>query len=244
LLYVVCHCPTTQRWPYLRSMLDSAADHPMLRRPRRKLSVKGVLRTLFAPVSWCAYRLSLLGTRRTEYKRLQIMADINEPDLSISWIAAVVEALALIDRTAAFRFARIKRDVRRVIISGVVGPEYVASLKAIRLHGPAVSRQDTLRIAQTIVHEGAHARIARRGIAYSPDQRARHERVATRAEAGFVLRLTGDRDKSNAVLQKLERPWWTQEEVTKRHLGDWDRLGLTGPIAKLLRHLIARRGRS
>ncbi len=125
-LCVICRVPRLR----IRSTNDDSSRHPF------EAIVTRLLGTLSRTLSWCAYRLTLFGTRKAKFRGLHIIADVNDPDHSQAWVAAVVDALNLLDRTAEFRFERMRRDVQRIIISGVVGPEYVHSLRAIRLHGP------------------------------------------------------------------------------------------------------------
>jgi hypothetical protein len=39
---------------------------------------------------------------------------------------------------------------------------------------------------------------------------------------------------------KLDEPWWSDEDLKKKALAEFDRLGLGGPVGRLLRHRVER----
>jgi hypothetical protein len=102
-------------------------------------------------------------------------------------------ALLLIKQHSPVHYARIVRDLERIWIYLLRGgmAEYQDSLSACVLDRRYVEDWTTTEedIALAIVHEATHARLARCGIAYTEDRRARIEAVCVRRELALAARL-------------------------------------------------------
>lgn len=129
------------------------------------------------------------------------------------FFAKVQAALALIGEIEPRRLPRIERDIR--VIGGVgAGASYYANrLGMIVLSWHAVLPQSTEAVAMTIIHEATHARIYGAGIRYPEPLRARIERICVEEEAAFALRLPNGEVMAKEALARLERPWWTPDEL-------------------------------
>lgn len=135
------------------------------------------------------------------------------------------EALRLIQEREPRRYGRLKKDVKRFLITRVAGAEYIHAIRACMLSPKYLSEGSTEQIAATIVHEGTHARLSAQGIRYSPSLRERIERACVREEIVFASMLPNGADLIEAANDKLDQPWWTEEEEFARRLRQLEQLG-------------------
>lgn len=173
------------------------------------------------------------GAPRTMLYGLEVI-DVLMDARSDTLFAQAYEALHLIEVCDPRLLARIQRYLRRIVFLET-GPQYWPSLDACVLHD--VGSLSSAQIALLIVHEATYARLWRRGIRYSVEDRERVERVCVAAELAFVNRLPD----SNALFQhtshKLDRRWWEPESQFKRHQDDLTSIGAPAWMHKLHRLL-------
>lgn len=108
------------------------------------------------------------------------------PDIDTEHIfARLDDALGIIERHQPWYFRHLVRDfariaVRRYPCRGAYFPDERTCL--VELTFSVNPEFSTSQIASTIVHEAMHARLDRRGVAFTREIAARHERFCRRAE--------------------------------------------------------------
>jgi hypothetical protein len=111
----------------------------------------------------------------------------------ISVCQKIEQALRLIAEHDPLRFARLRRDVRRILIftlRGFRGRWFQPLRMCVLDRGYLLlSDADASEIASTIVHEATHARLMRAGFNYDPEIRHRVERLCFKAEIAFGKRV-------------------------------------------------------
>ena len=131
---------------------------------------------------------SLFGSvSRTRSLRGVIVDVVNtRPDVDTEQVfARLDDALGIIERHQPWYFRHLVRDfariaVRRYPCRGAYFPEERTCLIELTCSvNPAFT---TAQVASTIVHEAMHARLDRRGVAFTREIAARHERFCRRAE--------------------------------------------------------------
>lgn len=135
------------------------------------------------------------------------------------------DALQLIQEREPRRYRRLSKDIRRFLITRITGAEYFHTIRACMLSPQYLRKASTEQIAATIVHEGTHARLSSRGIKYKPALRERIERTCVREEITFAARLPNGADLIVAANEKLDQPWWTEEQELERRLRQLEQLG-------------------
>lgn len=115
------------------------------------------------------------------------------PDIDTEHIfARLDDALGIIERHQPWYFRHLVRDfariaVRRYPCRGAYFPDERTCL--VELTFSVNPEFSTSQIASTIVHEAMHARLDRRGVAFTREIAARHERFCRRAEVELGLSL-------------------------------------------------------
>ncbi len=92
-------------------------------------------------------------------------------------VSVIAGALRLIEEQEPRRYGRLRKDVKRFLITPVNGAEYIHAIRACMLSPKYLLEGTTEQVATTIVHEGTHARLNARGIRYSIPLRERIERA-------------------------------------------------------------------
>jgi hypothetical protein len=141
----------------------------------------------------------------------------------------VAEAVLLIKTLDPRRYARVLRDVDRVLVtvlqSGFVA-QYNSALGACELDERFVLAESTLPevIAGMIVHEATHARLRRCGFVYSEDRRERIEGVCLRQEMAFLSRTPNGEARRERIERGLKSlPSLTNDAfVQRRETGEQD----------------------
>jgi hypothetical protein len=121
--------------------------------------------------------------------------------------AKVGEALRLIAIHDPKRFAKLRRDVRRIWVGATHNrAEWVLGLEMCVLRFDYVVSPETspAKLALTLVHEATHARLDRIGCSYAENDRARVERVCVQAEVALAERLTDGADLAENARARLE----------------------------------------
>ena len=153
----------------------------------------------------------------------------------------VTAALGIIERFDPRRLQQLaNRGTRILVLTPIGGHQYDSAGDVIELEARMVASATAFRLAISIVHEAAHARIA--SLARTTRQNTwRVERRCVEEEIAFAHRLTKDQqwlDEWEAAKRaQLQKPWWgfrsrigRVAQIVVEHHGDaW--------YAKLLRHL-------
>jgi hypothetical protein len=172
-----------------------------------------------------------LTLRLTTHARV-LEVDVVDFGPSGSFSAAfpkIEEALKLIAEHDSRRFARLRRDLRYVILTRTttsdVG-EYWPALRACLLDVGFVAAQTSGVVALTIVHEATHARLRAAGIGYAGAHRARVERCCIGEEIVFAKRVP---DGTELLAYARRKPtsdeFWSDAAVAGRRLRRWRSLG-------------------
>ena len=149
-------------------------------------------------------------------------------------------SFALLAATAPVRWRELRRDIRRILVTGLgARGEHVPSLAMCLIDGAFLEDQKTsvARVAGLLVHEGAHARLSRRGIPYDARTRARVERVCTTAELLFLGKLRGAHAEASEAIRRLELPalTWSDQALVERENALLGGAGWLGRLALRLR---------
>lgn len=123
----------------------------------------------------------------------------------------VEEALQLIKCRDPLNYARIIQNLDRVWVKLIRASvaHYCVSLNACVIDPRFVLDQATTleRIASTIIHEAAHARLEGWGIVYVERNRSRIEAICRRRELSFLVRLPGSEPLREEIAQEIE--WYS-----------------------------------
>src|SRR3954465_3146194 len=76
------------------------------------------------------------------------------------------QAFDLLRKADPRRWARIQRDLRRVVLISGGGEFFFTKLRAYVMDGPSLRLRSSLEIASSLVHEATHARLYRAGMEY------------------------------------------------------------------------------
>lgn len=144
-------------------------------------------------------------------------------------------ALRLIMTSDPPRYARIRRDLKRVLLTLASGGQYLPRLETCRIGIDFVRRSSPLEVAMMIAHEATHARLWRIGYRYEPADRERIERICVRAETMLASRIPGSALAIARTEQLLESRWWTREEHNSRSLAELRALGCPRWFIRILR---------
>lgn len=101
----------------------------------------------------------------------------------------VVGALAVVQRYAPELYRQILRDMTTVYVAQVSRAHYLVDLHVCVLPIGQVLEEEPTTLAFTLVHEAAHARIARAGIGWWPRTEGRIESACLRREGHLASRL-------------------------------------------------------
>ena len=142
----------------------------------------------------------------------------------------VAQALDLLATVNPQRLARIRRDVRRILVVGArraaLGSWYRGP-RLVTLAPDWVSANDTTpeAIASTIVHEAPHARLE--GFGYAEPIRARIERICHHQEYLFARRLPHGEALAAAARRAMDRDpqTYTRQRQLDRYLDALAHLG-------------------
>jgi len=200
---------------------------------------------------WIGKRVGFFLSSRGRIHGIQVRHLIAEREPRNECLKRIEAALDLIRRYQPYRYARIRRDVRRIWIWGAFGAagRWIDEMRMCQLSEDYVLSAETSveDVAATIIHEATHARLCRANIAYEESMRGRVERLCARAEIQFAQLLPdGER-----VIEWAERcrQWdtaeWSNLALARRRAkaleGVIDELGWRGWIASFLRGVIRRR---
>jgi len=169
---------------------------------------------------------SLFGSvSRTRSLRGVLVDVVNtRPDVDTEQVfARLDEALGIIERHQPWYFRHLVRDfariaVRRYPCRGAYFPDERTCLIELTFSvNPAFT---TAQVASTIVHEAMHARLDRRGVVFTREIAARHERFCRRAEVELGMSVPDGQAIVERALASLAA---SDEEVAP--VIDWDLAG-------------------
>ncbi len=128
------------------------------------------------------------------------VSDASE-DLDDIW-QRLDSAFSLLAAHDSTRWARIRRDVRRVAVfrppKGGVG-EYSPIISTVIVDPQYVASRPPESLALLMVHEATHARLRYAGHYYLPSIQRRHERICVKQEMAFAQRLPATEDRESRL---------------------------------------------
>lgn len=201
----------------------------------RRVARMDVPRAVRIRRGWWKIRLRHLSFRSRVYG-IPVYAETDDSFQAL-YFAKVYRALELIERFDSRRLSRIRRDLRRVVVTEHDGPHYDEILGMCVLSWHGIHRQSAEQVALTIVHEATHGRISRAGIPYQKELRARIEAACVAQEVAFARRLPHGQVLAADAQWKLQTPWWTPEQLVERNLTRISREGAPDWMLRLLRRV-------
>ena len=116
-----------------------------------------------------------------------IRSRIADEDVFVRVDAALV-LIAIIDPR---RFARMRMDVRQIVVTSLANADgaYVARSQTCYLNEARVGESDSSTVARILVHEATHARLEHAGVRPWRDRKDRYERVCSMQEVAFASKL-------------------------------------------------------
>lgn len=156
----------------------------------------------------------------------------------------------LLQRYDPRQFGELKQHCRMIIIFGTTGPQaqWWNDVGWIWFNSAAFVRPHFTeqRVAATLVHEVAHARLDALGFKYTPDRRRRTEVICLRAQERFARRLPDSTDLATLyqrwaaeTLQQSDSEW-SDAAFHMKSIKRMMQLGLPHWLARL----VARRPRT
>jgi len=104
----------------------------------------------------------------------------------------VTEALELIRTHDPRRHLRLTQNVDCIGVFGVRSrTQFLASTRCIVIREGFLAELGTDGVASVLAHEGCHARLHQAGIAYSPLEKERIERLGLRNQLWFIEKVPG-----------------------------------------------------
>lgn len=154
----------------------------------------------------------------------------------------VANALGVIARYDARRMARIRRDLRAVLVWPFVMPgtagQYLDDDAICILNPEMVEKWRAIQTAMIIVHEATHARL--RHCAYVPSSAGRIEQRCKKEEIAFASRLPGSERLQQLLWKEVEAVGsreYTAAARTSRAIDHMEREGASRALLVLLRRI-------
>jgi hypothetical protein len=197
------------------------------------------MKPIFSLLRYLTWRLAILGLSRQVVRGMEVVSIAEAHDLARP-ISKLGDALELIAVHDPLRFERLRKNIRRVLLSDGVGPEYITSIGACILSVAFVENASTVQLALTLVHEATHARLWRAHIGRRLAKRDQLEHVCIKSERQFGERLRGaDRLAALAVVdaELVGSKWWSRDALIQRRANEMRSLGLPAWLIQLSRHL-------
>lgn len=186
-------------------------------RVRTGESFRAVMRLLARPVRFAFLRLAGLISPRREiagFEVVDLRVDDGDP-----WVFSTVgDVLGLIARIDPLRFARMQRDIRRIVVlrAGGAAGSYWHDWKACVLDSRHLRDDSVASTAMTLAHEATHARLRRRGFRYRGALKPRIERLCIEAEITLGGKITGAEELVAQARRDLDRVWWSDGQMVQR----------------------------
>jgi hypothetical protein len=147
------------------------------------------------------------------------------------------EAVQLLATHDPRRFARIRRDLKYIVVTRTLlseVAEYWPNLRACLLDASFATAQPPSTTALNIVHEATHARLWRAGIRYNELVRARVERCCIGEELAFAMRVPNGDELQGAARRKLyDASYWSDASMRDRKLKRLESRGVPRWLARL-----------
>jgi len=194
------------------------------------------------------YALTFKIGRRADIQGFQLRALLPSDEEWQLIQGRIREALRLIQSYSPVRFEHFKRDIQRLWVIGLptARGSYVHDHAMCVLDFDYVTGAHTQveELALTLVHEGTHARLRRRGFGYEEAIRGRIERICTRSELTLARRLPNG--AALLVPREDRLKWddseWNNETRRRDELEALKELGWSGNLAYwITKFLLGRR---
>jgi hypothetical protein len=169
------------------------------------------------------------------------MTESSDDGFAPLYLAKAERALECIATHDPRRLDRLRRDVRRILVSYLEGSHYMSSEQTIVLRWDQLAGRSREEVASTLIHEATHARHHHKGIDYSAELRPRLEASCVRQEIAFARRLPDGSALVEARSRKLDEPWWTDEHLVERQVETLQRIGAPRWLQRLGAAIIRRR---
>jgi hypothetical protein len=138
----------------------------------------------------------------------------------------VEEALGLIRRYDQLRYNRLICDLERIWVRlipyGIGNFNKTTNTCELDKRFVLATSSSTEQIASVIVHEATHARLARTGIAYAEDLRARVEVLCLSQELAFAAKLPNGAELREVVQRDIKAysapEFWADEPFSARYI--------------------------
>lgn len=131
-----------------------------------------------------------------EVRGFRVVVDNTRPDIATpDVVSRLDDALSLMEQYQPWRLAHLRRDLDHIrVVRWPCRGAYFPEDRACMVELTFLARRDIgpATVASTIVHEGMHARVHRRGVSELARDRAREERICRRAELEFGESLPPD----------------------------------------------------
>jgi hypothetical protein len=192
---------------------------------------------------WSTKRELLHGARHERILGIDVYALDDDPGVAMLQIAKVERALQLIARLDPRRFASIKRNVKRIVVSNHEGTHWNSAPRMIVMRWDWIYRRNAEWNALGLVHEATHARLDRRGIDHEYDLMPRIEALCLKEEIRFSSRLEDEYKLTADHLKRLDNPWWTPSKRIERTLAHIRALGVPRWFVWIVRRMAYWRNR-
>ncbi len=224
--------------------LELGGTHLLSRMKRYSALAVAPLNRLIAAVQW---RLATAcGVMHGIDVAVEITDDGDASSDSKVILSRLRAGLDLIEQAVPHRLARVRRDIRRLLVFTLPGHwglfhQHTATIIVAR-HFLESSAATPLAVATVLIHEATHAELAARGIPYQGNTRVRHEKACLRAELRFLARLqpSDERDRLRATvaddLANADVKWQATVHLARLSQMSTD-LNLAGPVRAVLSHL-------
>jgi len=197
-----------------------------------------VKRVFLKPLRFVATQASLWLSEATTLHGLRVV-DMTSDRGGRNLFPAVGSALALIEAHDPGRLARMRDDVRRILIVHTHGSagEYWEHVGAVVLDAQHLQMHGSASVAMTLIHEAMHARLARLGQEYTEDPGG-VERLCVEEEIDFASRVPGTERLVEGARLKLATEWWSTTSGERLFSSRLRALGVPRWMRKTLRYFL------
>ena len=180
--------------------------------------VRWILREVMRVARLAAFTVARPFSERRTLTGIEVwsMADHDDDAVLLDKVGA---ALRLLAETDPLRHRRVRRYVKRILITGTHRGLYNGDLKACVLGYPQVLSNTLEQIAAAVVHESTHARLRRAGLPLTPALAAREELLCVSQALAFLDKTEAGREEAarvRALVEKefaSEKPWFHEDRL-------------------------------
>lgn len=126
----------------------------------------------------------------------------------------IIASLRFIEAADSPRFARMRKDMRRIYVFRDADPHYDHSQRACIISVASAETWSLQGLALVFVHEAIHARIARHGIHYNGTNAERIERICANEAITFAQRIEHGDILAKRIEESLQERWWEVDKIT------------------------------